>query len=96
MNLVLLSLLIAAPTVQPGEKPALTFHTAKDLAALEQCLTAALSRRGDVTAVNAEGYVTLMYQEGRGTPMLIDLAPPDVRVTTEISVGTGRIIRSCL
>ena len=103
MRPVLLILLIAGPSIaapeQPQaapEQPEATFHTGKDLAALERCLTERLSKRGDVTSVNSEGYVTLMYREGKETPMLIDLAPPNVKITTKIAFGTGSIIKSCL
>ncbi len=88
-------LLIAGPSVAP-EQPDATFHTGKNLPALERCLTERLSQRGDVTAINSEGYVTLMYREGKETPMLIDLAPPNVTITTKIAFGTGSIIKSCL
>ena len=103
MRPLLLLLLIAGPSIaapeQPEaarEPPEATFHTGKDLSALERCLTERLSKRGDITSINSQGYVTLMYREGRETPMLIDLAPPNVTITTKIAFGTGSIIKSCL
>jgi hypothetical protein len=95
MEPILLFLLIASPSATPDPTNS-TFKTAKSLQQLEQCLTAHLSKQGDVTAVQAEGYVTLVYQDSTHRPMMIDLAPPNVMVTTDLAFGTRKIIQSCL
>lgn len=95
MEPILLFLLLASPSASP--EPATTaFRTEKTLQKLQQCLTDHLSRQGDVTAIQAEGYVTLVYEDSTHRPMMIDLAPPDVLVTTDLAFGTRRIIKSCL
>lgn len=95
MEPMLLFLLLASPGA--SSEPATTaFKTEKTLQKIQQCLTDHLSKQGDVTAIQAAGYVTLVYQDSTHRPMMIDLAPPDVLVTTELAFGTRRIIKSCL
>src|SRR5205085_863490 len=65
-----------------------SYRTQKSYAELQRCLTDNLSTRGDVTAIAMEDGTTLMLREGDGVPMLIDLEPPIVKVTTRFSYGT--------
>ena len=95
MEAILLLLLVSAPSTSP-EKPAVQYKSEKTLQQIEQCLTERLSKRGDVTAVQAEGYVTLVYQDSAHRPMMIDVAPPNVTVTTDLAHGTRSIVKSCL
>ena len=95
MGPILLLLLLASPGAAP-EKIGASFKTEKTLQKLQECLTDHLSRKGDVTAIQAEGFVTLVYEDSTHRRMMIDLAPPDVAVTTELAFGTRRIIKSCL
>lgn len=95
MEPMLLFLLLASPSASP-EPAATTFKTQKTLQQIQQCLTDQLSKQGDVTAIQAEGYVTLVYQDSTHKPMMIDLAPPEILVTTDVAFGTRRIIKSCL
>lgn len=99
MHPILLGLLLVpSATSAPGAPsgPAATYHTAKALPALETCLTESLSTRGEITAVNSEGIVTLMLSASGKTPMLIDLAPPKVTVTTKFARGTRKLLEACL
>jgi len=96
MEAILLLLLISSPSAPPEKSEAVHYKSQKTLQQIEQCLTQRLSKQGDVTAVKAEGYVTLVYQDGAHKPMMIDLAPPDVTLTTEPAHGTGKIVQSCL
>ena len=100
MGSFILSLLLAAsaaatPAVAE-DKPAASYKSTKTLAVLEQCLTERLSKRGDVTAVANKESTTLMFRESTEAPMLIDLAPPKVTVTTRFAYGTRSIVEDCL
>ena len=97
MEPILLFLLIAtaSPSASP-ETAGASFKTEKNLQKLQECLTDRLSRKGDVTAIQAEGFITLVYEDSTHRRMMIDLAPPDVSVTTQLAFGTRRIIESCL
>ena len=97
----------ADPTPAAGTQPAAgaadvaagsgaVFRTRKSLADLEKCLTDRLSQGGEVTSVPIEGVKTLMYQTVDEPAMMIDLAPPVVKVTTKFAIGTEPIVRSCL
>jgi len=76
--------------------PAAIYKTAKAIPALEQCLTDSLSKLGDVTSIQTEGTTTLMLKTGTEAPMLIDLAPPKVIVTTKFAYGTRNLVKACL
>ena len=91
-------LLLAAATVPvpAPQRAEAVYRTDKSLDELQQCLTRRLSKRGDVTAVAAEGYVTLMYNDSSGRIMAIDLAPPTVRVNSKFAHGTRSIIKACI
>ena len=73
-----------------------TFRTRKNLDQLEKCLTDKLSKVGEVTSVPIEGIKTLMYRTTDEPPMMIDLAPPSVTLTTKFAIGTEPIVRACL
>ena len=86
-----------APTA-PAEFPAAAtlFHSKKTLPVLEKCLTDRLSQLGEVTSVPIENAKTLMFSTSDEPPMMIDIAPPDVKVTTKFAIGTEPIIKGCL
>ena len=88
-----LALLILAEAAQPV---AASYQTAKSLPDLQTCLTDKLTGVGDVTALKMEGLVTLMIRDGERKPMLIDLAPPKVTVTTDFLRGTRKLVEACL
>ena len=95
MTLLLLALLAATQST-PAEGGGTKYQTKKSLPEVVQCLTDGLSKRVDVTAIQAEGYITVLFQDDTHLPMLIDVAPPNVIVRTEIVFGTRGIIESCL
>jgi hypothetical protein len=109
MRSILLSLLAAAFAAEPPANPpaapppvdtqpdaAASYQTTKSLAAIEQCLTDSLSKLGDVTAVKFEKSTTLMLKSGSDAPMLIDIAPPSVKVTTRFAYGARPLVKACL
>lgn len=100
MRLLLLSLLFAAYAVdssaEPQQAPVASYKTVKTLAALEQCLTDSLAQLGDVTAVKFEKSTTLMLRKGTEAPMLIEIAPPSVTVTTRFAYGARPLVKACL
>jgi hypothetical protein len=73
-----------------------SYRSAKTIAMLEQCLTSELAALGDVTTISMEGTKTVMVRDGKLTPMLIELAPPAVTVTTKIQRGSRHLIEGCL
>ena len=73
-----------------------SYKTRKSLQALEQCLTRRLSELGDVTAVEIAETKSLMFRIGDDRPMIIDLAPPAVTVTTKFALGTRKIVEGCV
>lgn len=85
----------AVTPAQPADK-AVIFHTKKSLADLEKCLTDKLSPLGEVTSVPIEDAKTLMFSTTDEPPMLIDIAPPLVKVTTKFAIGTQPIVKACL
>jgi tricorn protease-like protein len=99
MGPMLLSLLlgVAGPETPAETKPVATYQTVKKLDALEKCLTDKLSEIGEVVAVNIEeDSKTLVVRQERKQPMIIDLSPPSVTVTTKFMHGTRMMVESCL
>ena len=93
------SVTVAEPSATPAEVAAgsgAVFQTKKSLSDLEKCLTEKLSQAGEVTSVPIEGVKTLMYRTTDEPAMMIDLAPPTVKVTTKFAIGTEPIVKSCL
>ena len=93
----------SAPAAEQSATPAevaagsgAVFQTKKSLSDLEKCLTEKLSQAGEVTSVPIEGVKTLMYRTTDEPAMMIDLAPPTVKVTTKFAIGTEPIVKSCL
>lgn len=94
---------VPAPAAEQSATPAevaagsgAVFQTKKSLSDLEKCLTEKLSQAGEVTSVPIEGVKTLMYRTTDEPAMMIDLAPPTVKVTTKFAIGTEPIVKSCL
>ena len=93
---------VAAPVVVPAGPPApgheigAKFATTKTLSELERCLTDRLSKFGEVTSVPIEGMKTLMFRTTDEPPMMIDISPPVVTVTTKFAVWTKPIIQTCM
>ena len=99
MQLVLLILLTSPVTTtapDSGQSSGASYQTKKSSEALEQCLTRKLSESGDVTSVKIEGTTTLMYRRDNDSPMVIDLAPPMVTVTTKFALGTRKLVEACV
>jgi hypothetical protein len=100
MGPIFLSLLMAFFAANPPDAshqgPGASYQSKKSLYELQKCLTDKLSQRGDVTAVKMADGTTLMLREGEDAPMLIDLAPPAVVVTTRFAYGTRTIVEGCL
>jgi hypothetical protein len=100
MSAVLPLLLLAAmgakaPSDAPDPaKP--TYKTAKSIRELERCLVDELSDLGEVTFIPLEGNMTLMIRNGEAKPLLIDIAPPTVTVTTSIRYDTRVRIERCI
>jgi hypothetical protein len=93
----LLTAYSATAGADPQQVAGTAYHTAKDIPALQKCLTDRLSQHGDVTEMKfPEGGITLMLREGKDEVMLIDLAPPSVTVTTAFLPDTRIIVERCL
>jgi hypothetical protein len=101
MRLLLLPMALLAVAASPPaatEQPQVgaTFQTNKNLGDLEKCLTSKLSERGDVTAMQSDTSTILMLRWGGEAPMLVELTPPTVKVTTRFASGTRWLVEQCL
>ena len=100
MWLVLTAAMLASATDTPpaaDKTKAVTFKSTKTLDVLDQCLTAKLSEVGEVVAVHTDdGKTTLVLRNVPGGPMTIDLAPPDVTVTSYSLPETRSLVAACI
>jgi hypothetical protein len=95
-----LLLLAAPPTNLPAaaQQPSgVTFPTAKSVDAVQSCLTDKLSEVGEVAAVQPERGSTILLVRGNPEgPMVIELTPQMVTVTTKLITGARAIIKGCV
>jgi len=86
-----------SPDVAAPEGAMSIFQTTKGLADLQKCLTKAFSDIGEVVAVNLEkNSTTLLVRDNPDGPMVIDIAPPSVTVTTRFITGTRKLVQGCI
>jgi|SRR3954452_14545821 hypothetical protein len=86
----------APAAAAPAHDLGASFKTTKTIGELERCLTDRLSKFGEVTSVPIEGMKTLMFRTTDEPPMMIDISPPVVTVTTKFAVWTRPIIQTCM
>ena len=101
MPWALISLLLAAdptnPPPAPEPSPGVAFATAKAVDAVQACLTDKLSEVGEVAAMEPDrGSIILLVRGNPEGPMVLELAPAKVTVTTKFITGTREIIKGCL
>jgi hypothetical protein len=63
---------------------------------LEKCLVQELSDLGEPTLMQEKGSTTLMIRNGEGRPLLIEIAPPSVTITTKADLDTRSRVGHCL
>ena len=88
----------AAPAAAAAVQPSVgaSFESKKSLPELEACLTEKLAKYGEVTAVPIENTKTLMFRITNEAPMVIDLSPPAVTITTKYPGWAKPLVQSCL
>ncbi|HLO20911.1 MAG TPA: hypothetical protein VK192_10525 [Sphingomicrobium sp.] len=102
MRLALIATLLVtggakAPAPTEGDPGTTTYHSTKNLAALQQCLTDKLADVGEVVAVKSDkDTTTLVLRNIPDGPMTIDLAPPIVTVTSKPVPHTRHLVEACL
>jgi hypothetical protein len=74
-----------------------SFPTAKAVDAVQACLTDKLAEVGEVAAMEPDrGSIILLIRGNPEGPMVIELAPASVKVTTKFITGTREIIKGCI
>jgi hypothetical protein len=100
MSVLLLWLLLSPPETTPAEPTANRFEvkykTAKSRAKIEACLYNELSDLGEATFMQSEGETILMVRNGEGQPLLVEIAPPLVQITTKASVDVKQRVKRCV
>jgi hypothetical protein len=102
MRALLLSLMLvqaaepANATTTPKRPSTQSYKTAKSVAAIEQCLVQELSDLGDPTFMRTVDNTTLMIRNGEAKPLLIDIAPPTVTITTNATYETQVRVKRCV
>jgi len=93
-------MLAVAPTnpAAAAQQPSgVTFPTAKSVEAVQACLTDKLSEVGEVAAAQPERGSTILLIRGNPEgPMVIELTPQMVTVTTKLITGARAIIKACV
>lgn len=92
-------LLLAAPassSARAQPNPATTFKTTRSLSALEKCLYEELSDLGDATFMRSPGETILMIRNGQARPMIVDITPPTLAITTRTSAEIRERVKRCV
>ena len=101
MPWALLSLFLAVDPANPAataqHSSGVTFPTAKGIDAVQACLTDKLSDVGEVAAMEPErGSIILLVRGNPEGPMVLELTPDSVKVTTKFITGSREIIKGCI
>lgn len=101
MILGLMSIMLAVTAQNPPatapQEPGVSFVSKKGLTDLQTCLTEKLSEIGEVVAVAPEqDSMTLLVRDNPDGPMVIDLTPQKVTVTSKFITGSQKLIKDCL
>ena len=100
MSALLIWLLLTpqeANSVTSAEKKVeVRFKTSRKLPPLEKCLYAELSDLGEATFMRSPGETILMVRNGEGPPLLVDIVPPAVTITTRSSSDVQSRVRRCV
>jgi hypothetical protein len=99
MGILLLWLLMTAPAADIAAPPKAvggTYKTARTMQVLEKCLYDELSDLGDATFMRSQGDTILMIRNGQGPPLLVEITPPKVEITTRASLDVKARVKRCL
>ena len=96
-----LSLLLGlwAPATAPDTTD-LSYHraytTARTVPVIQKCLIGELSGLGEQTIMQMGDGAILMIREGQGEPLLIEIAPPKVTITTHSTADVRNRVQRCV
>lgn len=98
MVVTALLLLLAGPAEDAGQPASYqrVFKTSKTSQALEKCLIGELSDLGDPTLIQEQGSTVLMIRNGQDKPLLIQIEPPKVTITTRAPPETQIRVKRCV
>jgi hypothetical protein len=94
--LLLSSTALASPPKAAGPADPQSYTSKKSMATIEQCLLQELSDLGDPTFMRTVDGTTLMIRNGESKPLLIEIAPPKVTITTHASYETRVRVKRCV
>lgn len=94
---LVIALLLANPALAGRADRPVSFPTTKSVATIRECLTDKLSEVGEVADLTREEDSTiLLVRNNPEGPMVIELRPSSVVVTTRFISGTRKIIKDCV
>jgi hypothetical protein len=100
MSALVLWLLLTPPEATPAAPPAnpiaVSFKTSKTRPKLEACLYHELSDLGEATFMQSAAETILMIRNGGGPPLLVEIAPPTVQITTKASAEVKSRVKRCV
>jgi hypothetical protein len=95
MILLLLSSLVA-PGVDNELSYQRAYKTEKKVPEIQKCLIGQLADMGEQTIMQMGDGVILMIREGQDRPLLIEIAPPAVTITTPSSLDVRNRVQRCV
>lgn len=101
MGPVLLSLLLglSAPAAAPDSTELSyqrAYTTTRTVPVIQKCLIGELSGMGEQTIMQMGDGAILMIREAQGEPLLIEIAPPKVTITTHSTADVRNRVQRCV
>ena len=72
------------------------YKTSKKVPEIQKCLIGQLANMGEQTIMQMGDGVILMVREGQDQPLLIEIAPPSVTITTPSSLDVRSKVERCV
>ena len=101
MSGLLLSLLLGlwAPATAPDTTELSyqrAYTTTRTVPVIQKCLIGELSSMGEQTIMQMGDGAILMIRDGQGEPLLIEIAPPKVTITTHSTADVRTRVQRCV
>ena len=99
MGPVTLSLLLGLAPATPDDTEMSyqrAYTTTRTVPVIQKCLIGELSSMGEQTIMQMGDGAILMIREGQGEPLLIEIAPPKVTITTHSTADVRTRVQRCV
>lgn len=97
LSMLLLSVALAAtePT-EPQPANEQSYKTSKSVPVIQKCLIGQLAGMGEQTIMESADGAILMIREGKDDPLIVEIAPKLVKITTPTTLDVRAKVQHCV